>query len=136
MELILNIQNNLLNIEEILSQLPDCGKEYDFLLLQCYCHIKNEEIYFEIDKDIFLHDIIYEGTAFYDAVKQYSFELQRGCILAYKNKDYPILKMDDFADSFDDFETFEKQMRILFQDRTHKPAFLILFDSKKAEIVS
>ncbi len=136
MELTLNTNNGLLNIENILSQLPGHGREYDFLLLQCYCHIKNEEIYFEIDKDIYLHDVIYEGTAFYDAVKQYSFELQRGCILAYQHKDYPILKMSDFMDSYDDFPAFEKQMRTLFLDQKHKPSFLILFDSKEAEIVS
>lgn len=126
----LELINEYVDIQSFLETLDNYGDEYDFLLIHCYAHIKNEEIYLEIDKDIYEHVIIYEGKNFYDAVKQYFFMLKRGAILIYKKNTYPTVKMEFFKDSFDDFETFEKEIDSFA--KSSKAFAYIKSDSKSA----
>ena len=123
----LKLKDSYIDIKEILDSLSDKGNEYDYVLLHCYAHIKNEEIYLEIDKDIYEHVVIYEGKNFHDAVSQYFFMLKRGCILAYRKGEYPNLRLNDFVDSYDDYPTFISEIKELAK-RT-KPIFTIESDS-------
>lgn len=132
----LPLKEGYVDVIDLLNRLPGFGKGFDFLLLHCYAHIKNEEIYLEIDKDIYEHVVIYEEKNFYDAVKQYFFQLKRGAILVYPHQDFPDLKMDMFTDSFNDFESFKKECDTLLENGRHVPCFAIYSDSEKAEIVT
>ena len=85
-------------IKPILDNLPDNGDDYNYVLIHCYAHIKNAEIYFEIDKDIYLNIVTYVGKEFSKAVDQYFFQMKLGAILAYKKNEEPIdLHLSDFA---------------------------------------
>ncbi len=128
----LTLKEGYLDMESFLLSFGDAISDYDFLLLHCYAHIKNEEIYLEIDKDIYEHVVIYEGRNFLDAVKQYFFTLKRGIILGYKKGEYPIVRMNEFVNSYDDFDAFRKDVLPLLKDKRHSPVFLLSDDEKQA----
>ncbi len=130
----LSLKDSYIDIKDVLNLLPDQGDEYDYVLLHCYAHIKNEEIYLEIDKDIYEHVVIYEGRNFMDAVTQYFFMLKRGCILAYEKGTYPDIRMNDFTDSFDDYDLFIREIEDLVKKTA--PVFYIKSDSIHGEIHS
>ncbi len=128
----LTLKEGYLDMESFLNTFGDAIEEYDFLLLHCYAHIKNEEIYLEIDKDIYEHVVIYEGRNFLDAVKQYFFTLKRGIILGYKKGEYPIVRMNQFVNSYDDYDSFKKDVLPLLTNPSHSPVFLLSNDEKEA----
>lgn len=128
----LSLVDGYTDIQSILESLPNDGDDYDYVLLHCYAHIKNEEIFLEIDKDIYEHVVIYEGHHFLDAVRQYFFTLKIGAILAYKKGSYPNLRMTDFVDSYDDFATFQKEVESLAVKT--KPIFYLLTDGKESNL--
>ncbi len=126
----LSLKEGYLDMESFLLSFGDAIENYDFLLLHCYAHIKNEEIYLEIDKDIYEHVVIYEGRNFLDAVKQYFFTLKRGIILGYRKGDYPIVKMNEFVNSYDDYPAFKNDVDKLIGDKQHSPVFLLSDDEE------
>ncbi len=132
----LSLHEGYVEVIDLLKKLPGFGEDFDFVLLHCYAHIKNEEIYLEIDKDIYEHVVMYEGKNFYDAVKQYFFQLKRGAILVYHHGDFPNLKMDMFTDSFADYEKFTSECEDLLENGRHSPCFAIYSDSRKAEVIT
>jgi len=118
-----------LDLKPILSSLPDQGDDFDFVLIHCYAHIKNGEIYYEIDKDIYEHIIVYEGKEFYHAVNQYCFEMMKGAILAYPKGKAPFLKLDAYVDPYDDYPMFESQMNDLII-KDNNASFALISDGK------
>lgn len=130
MKKILGYKENI-DLLPILENIYDSIDEYSFLLLHCYAHIKNAEIYYEIDKDIYEHVIIYEGIEFLHSVKQYSFTFNSGAILAYKKGQVPIVKMIDFKDPNDDYNVFIKDL-----EKLNKPEFMIVGDKELKTLIS
>ena len=123
------------DLEPFLNSLNNQGDDYDFVLIHCYAHIKNGEIYYEIDKDIYEHIIIYEGREFYHAVSQYCFKMKKGAILAYQKGHAPFLKLDAYQDPYDDYDTFAMQIRDLI-NKEDQPAFGLLADGKTLTVIS
>lgn len=130
----IELSDSYVDIKKFLLTLKDYGDDYNFVLLHCYAHIKNEEIYLEIDKDIYEHVVIYEGKNFFDAVDQYFFMMKKGAILAYKKDEIPNIKMTDFIDSYDDFNTFKKQIEEYVKTNEMKPEFYILSTGENADL--
>ncbi len=123
-------------IEPILASLPSQGDDYDYLLIHCYAHIKNAEIYYEIDKDIYMHIVTYVGNEFFNAVKQYFFKMKLGAILAYKKNEAPKnLHLSDFSDPWDDYSKFKDEIDSLILSREKKPSFVLLFDGETAKVL-